>query len=144
MSREYIITGIQPHNIMGVWETVENWIDDASKADDESSLNEIQDKLKAGKMQLWVVLQLPLFVPVACYVTEVELSPTQAILNTAYLGGDDIDEWLPLVESTIQQFAESLGCGKLTLRGRRGWVKKLREFGWTEELVVMNKELVNG
>ena len=143
MSNGYTIAGIQPPDIVKVWETVERWIENAAKHENESSLDEIKSKLLSGNMQLWVVLQFPTFTPVACYVTEIELAPTLT-LNAAYLSGDGVDDWLPLVERTIHQFAESVGCGRLSLRGRRGWVKKLREFGWTEELVVMNKEIAHG
>jgi hypothetical protein len=43
----------------------------------------------------------------------------------------------------ILKWAEGLGCTRATLTGRRGWVRALRDEGWRERAVLLEK-VING
>lgn len=45
-------------------------------------------------------------------------------------GGRHGVRWIGLGEATVSAWARDCGATKLTLRGRKGWGRALRPFGW--------------
>ena len=63
-------------------------------------------------------------------VTEIVTYPRQRHLNV-FLAGGDLDEIRAMQEPLVTA-AKALGCCALTLGGRKGWVKALKQLGWKD------------
>lgn len=76
-----------------------------------------------GRLRLWTTAN-------SAALTEIIEYPQQKHYHVFAAGGDlsEIVETIPLVE----QAARDAGCCKLTITGRRGWVRALEKHGWTE------------
>jgi hypothetical protein len=77
-----------------------------------------------GRLRLWATDK-------SIALTEIIEYPRQKHYHVFAAGGDldDIVATIPQVE----QAARDAGCCKLTISGRRGWVRALAEHGWTEQ-----------
>jgi hypothetical protein len=85
-----------------------------------------------GRLRLWTT-------PNSAALTEVIEYPQQKHYHVFAAGGDlgEIVETIPLVE----QAARDAGCCKLTITGRRGWVRSLEKHGWQEAFTTCVRSL---
>lgn len=93
--------------------------------------SDIVDGLGKGHLQLWPT-------PRGCIVTEIVVFPKKRVLNV-FLGGGELNQILDMHESVID-WARSQGCSALTMSGRAGWVKPLKDHGWDRQHVSYVKE----
>jgi hypothetical protein len=62
-------------------------------------------------------------------------------------GGARFREWMGLLDEAVSAWARDCGAKKLTMRGRKGWVRYARTFGWVvlgtdhDGLTIFEKEL---
>lgn len=74
-------------------------------------------------------------------LTEVLQSPRKKVFNVWLAAGDlgELREMYPAVE----QWARDQGCTIATFTGRPGWTRTFlsAEEGWTQQLVVMTKDI---
>lgn len=63
-------------------------------------------------------------------VVEVVTYPRKRILNVFLAGGDmdDVKAW----NDPLAKLAKGHDCSDITLAGRRGWVRALKDIGWSE------------
>ena len=45
-------------------------------------------------------------------------------------GGYRMHDWYEQAEATVTAWARKCGAEKITMRGRKGWARLLRAFGW--------------
>lgn len=110
-----------------------NWIEDAlAYSGDTHKYKDIVDGVLGGHMQLWAGES-------GCAVTEISLYPNGKHLHV-FLAAGDMDQVLDFQESAIQ-FGKMNGCNKLTLAGRPGWKRVLKDDDWREAFVVLSKEI---
>jgi hypothetical protein len=85
-----------------------------------------------GRLRMWTTAN-------SVALTEVIEYPQQKHYHVFAAGGDlsEIVETIPLVE----QAARDAGCCKLTITGRRGWVRALEKHGWTEDFTTCVRSL---
>ena len=55
--------------------------------------------------------------------------------------GNGLDKAMPSLEATFERLAQETGCDFAQIGGRRGWLRKLRDF--KEDYVVMTRQLQN-
>ncbi len=62
-------------------------------------------------------------------------------------GGHRFQEWIGLLDETVSDWARNGGAKKLTMRGRMGWARFAKRFGWvalgtdTDNLMIFEKDL---
>lgn len=93
---------------------------------------DIVDSVKIGTMQFWNA-------PKGCMITEILEYPRKKVLHI-FLAGGDLDQILDFSESAIY-FGKLNGCSAMTLAGRRGWVKALKNLDWEEKFTTMSVEI---
>lgn len=80
-----------------------------------------------------MVLQNRLYwmaLPNSFIITEIVTYPRMKHLN-GFLAGGDLEE-IRKQQYRLIEAAQLAGCSAITLSGRRGWVKALRDLGWRE------------
>jgi len=91
---------------------------------------DIVEAIVAGTMQLWPAKD-------SCLVTEITVFPRKKVLHV-FLGGGDLDEIIDM-HSSVVQWAKDQGCESLTMTGRKGWLRALKDNGWKSQLVLLEK-----
>lgn len=123
-----------------IWHEIEHLIQDALDAGNAlTRASTIFTALECKEMQLYTVMEDRDIV--AVFVTEICDEDDERVCNTVALAGDGLEKWLDNVEHTICRFAKSKDCKYVRMKGRRGWLKKLDKYGWSESAVEMSKEL---
>lgn len=87
----------------------------------------------AGRFLLWPAGS-------SVVVTEWHTFPQKRVLHV-FLAGGEMAEVLS-IETRLTEFARQHGATALTLSGRPGWVRALRDRGWEQHLVQVKKEIV--
>lgn len=94
------------------------------------SFQDVMAKVLAGDFQLWVG-------PDGAAVTQVVDFPQKRVLHVLYAGGE-MQQIIDFQESAAT-WGRALGCSEMTLSGRMGWQRVLKD--WTPQSVVMSMEL---
>jgi len=64
--------------------------------------------------------------------------------------GTRLHDWMPQMEAVVSAWARDCGATKLTMKGRKGWGRFARPFGWValdtdnEGRVLFEKDLTDG
>ena len=74
-----------------------------------------------------------------CAVTEIILFPKKKIFHV-FLAGGEMDQIVDMNDSAAQ-FAKAQGCDGMSIAGRKGWSRVLKNEGGTESLTTLAKEL---
>lgn len=93
--------------------------------------DDVVESVKTGAMQFWPAKD-------ACAVTELLRYPKKKVLHI-FLAGGNLETILDMEESA-RAFAEVNGCTALSMAGRKGWSKVLRQKGFKEAHTTMGKD----
>jgi hypothetical protein len=119
--------------IFGELERCKKWIEDALEySGGTHDYKDVSDSVLKGEMHLWSGEK-------CCTVTLFTVYPKKRFLHV-FLAGGDLDEILE-IEKSMVEFAKQTGCDGLTLSGRVGWKKVLRDIGWSESFLTLIKEI---
>lgn len=88
-----------------------------------------------GRIQIWGVGDERSIKTV--FFTRVIEYPAARHLNFMLALGNGLEETLPVFVATMQRFAPMRGCEIASVMGRRGWERKLREYGFKLETVTL-------
>lgn len=58
-----------------------------------------------------------------------------------WLAGGDLDELRNAADTQLVELARQCGCSQISITGRRGWVRALRDQGYVEKFTTVVKEL---
>ena len=94
------------------------------------TFDDVARMIGEGKLQLW-------HGPDGCAVTEIIQYPQKRVLH-CFLAGGKLDQILDMIESAIE-WGKTQGCSGLTLSGRLGWGKVLKDHGFKPILLTMER-----
>ena len=97
------------------------------------TLNDLADGVASGGFQLWAG-------QTAVVLTEIITYPQSRTLHY-FLAGGKMPELMKM-QPDIEAWARQLGCNRITLAGRRGWLRSfLKDEGYAEKWTVMAKDI---
>jgi len=94
--------------------------------------SDIVDGIHSLRYQFWPAER-------GCAVTEIILFPKKKIFHV-FLAGGEMDQIVDMNDSAAQ-FAKAQGCDGMSIAGRKGWSRVLKNEGWTESFTTLAKEL---
>ena len=72
-------------------------------------------------------------------ITEIAEYPKAKVLRYVLAGGTNLENWLEEIQEVIEKFAKKNHCTQLEVAGRKGWLKKLKDF--KEKAILLSKDL---
>jgi hypothetical protein len=109
------------------------WIAEALKySGGTHTPTDVVESILKGHMQLWPGKQ-------ACAVTEIVVYPNKKVLHV-FLAAGDMDNIVDMQKSA-EIWAKSQNCQAMTIAGRKGWSRVLKDHGYQEKFVTLAKEL---
>jgi hypothetical protein len=115
------------------WERCRPWIEAALEyTGGTHTLEDIEEAIAAGRMGLIALERSALII-------EVHIYPRLKALHI-FLAGGDLDE-LKSCDARMDATAKVLGCSRITIAGRRGFVRTLKDLGYRERWSVLAKEI---
>lgn len=135
------VEGIASSKVVELWPSIISRVERALvNGNSLASSTSIQNYILENEMQLWLVKQAEKLLAVA--ITQIENFDTARVLHIVALEGTDMEKWLFELERVLRVFGAAHGCRYLSMQGRRGWVKTLKNLNWYESSVIMHKELL--
>tara|TARA_R100000664_G_scaffold21567_1_gene30911 strand:+ start:40 stop:465 length:426 start_codon:yes stop_codon:yes gene_type:complete len=134
------ITGIPSNQIDEFWNVCEEYIIlAADKGRQEMTVEDIYRFCKEAKMQLWVIFDEEINIR-AAVTTEIVNYPAKKVCRIVTLGGEDLNEWINHIDK-IEDWAIYNDCKAMETFCRKGFIKKLENFGYEQTYSVVGKEL---
>jgi len=135
-----IFTLIPHEHVLNVWPDVAHMFERATQTTHGrfDKLN-VLDELLDNHISLWVIYEEDQ--PVASLTTRVIPYKAYKSLSIDWLGGNKMSQWLDQVMDTLKNYAKDQGCSRLEGRGRSGWTRALKKYGWKPDYVAIELEL---
>jgi hypothetical protein len=112
--------------IMDYWPRVDRWLDRAYAKTDLVMPGELVDQLQNGDRQLWIAWASE--GKILCgVITRLAKRRLGLYCEIEAAGGVEVTRWIGCM-TTIQEWAKSEGCSKVTVQGRPGWAMLLRHY----------------
>ena len=103
-----------------------------ARAGGTHTYEDVLQSISVGDMFFWPASK-------SCMVTEIVQYPRLRALHV-FLAAGDLAE-IKNMESSLISFAKSLKCSALSMSGRKGWTKALKELDWEESHITLVKKL---
>lgn len=122
------------------WERIEPWVDISRGVDKTYSTEDIKKCCIDGEFQLWVIRKQEEVT--GFLVTSVIANPQGRICYGAWLGGENLSEWVKPGLAKLEIWAKDQDCVGLSFIGRKAW-QRLLDFDANYEGTYYFKKLVN-
>lgn len=110
------------------------WIADAlAYSGGTHAPTDVIEAILKGTMQLWPG-------PEACAVTEIVVYPNRKVLHVFLAAGKM--EGIVDMQQSAEEWGKLQGCTAMTIAGRKGWARVLKDVGYEEKYVTLAKELI--
>jgi len=139
---DLIIAAVPATMIELVWTKVEPHIQRViDKAPDDLLMSKIKDRLISGSTLL-VTISRDTEV-IAINVLDVKVLDTgKRVLYIPITGGDELDSWMADFLKIAAAIAKDYNCTELRgMAVRKGWMRKLKQFGWEESFTTIRCEI---
>ena len=131
---------IPTNKVKQVWSIVVKDIADAlARSNGYARAEHIKKEILDNKMQLWILWESETKEYYGVCVTEIIQRPLQRCLNIKIMTGRHRDKWQHLIKH-VEEFAWKNNCDLLELVARPGWKKVLKQYGYKESHVLLEKK----
>ena len=98
-------------------------------------LNALYDLVQSG--EAWLLEIRAGHDLVAVSIVELSQCPDGQLLHIHTLGGEGMDFWMEIFMEYVQEMAKGLNCIGVTVAGRMGWQRVLKQYGYVPQYVHM-------
>ena len=131
---------IPTNKVEQVWSfAVKDVADALARSNGYARAEHIKKEILYNKMQLWILWDSETKEYYGVCVTEIIQRPLQRCLNIKIMTGRHRDKWQHLIKH-VEEFAWENNCDLLELVARPGWKKVLKQYGYKESHVLLEKK----
>jgi hypothetical protein len=139
---KFALTLFTVDEFFGFWKELEKMLDMVPHTWRHWTKEYICHSIAHGTMQIWGVGKPP--EATLIIFTSVSVFPTMKVLNITWAAGKFEDDMLPLLDATFDNYAAMNGCSEIEIRGRDGWMPKLKRLGFESEARVWTRPVRHG
>jgi len=96
------------------------------------TFEDVKAAILESKMQIWPAQR-------GVAVTEIIVYPARKVLHV-FLAAGEMEQLLDMIDAAAQ-WGRSQGCQSLTMTGRKGWQRVLKQSGWRERYITMERAI---
>jgi len=129
---------LAPAEADGLWPEIESFVADALRHDmfNTISVDEIQRQISSGyAVVLATASREQLLAATVCQLYKTREG--ERLVHVLTTAGTDSDRWLPQLIESLKTLAQTEHCGGVTMSGRPGWARKLKQYGFRTHHVDM-------
>ena len=131
---------IPTNKVEQVWSfAVKDVADALARSNGYARAEHIKKEILDNKMQLWILWDSETKEYYGVCVTEIIQRPLQRCLNIKIMTGKHREKWQHLIKH-VEEFAWQNNCDLLELVARPGWKKVLKQYGYKESHVLLEKK----
>jgi hypothetical protein len=125
---------VEPKDLFAVWDRVAEFLGPACDfSQGRETLGTLRNSLLTGTDYLFVVLDGRDIIGAVTYnVTDFKTG--LRLLDIPMAGGVAMDTQIDVVMEMIESLRRNLLCDRVTVTGRRGWVRRLAEYGFNQNM----------
>jgi hypothetical protein len=98
--------------------------------------------LKEKEMQLWVIFDKDNGKEIKAVITTQILNyPQKKVCRIVTLGGKELDTWVAETLEILEEWSQEQDCDAMETVCRKGFIKKLKDFGYEQTYTILGKEL---
>ena len=135
---EYTVTVVPRRMLDFVWDQCEPLIERVAKRAPDDIVTAITKQNLFNDAQRLIIISKGDSI-YACHVLDVRtLDSGKNVLYISISAGEDMEEWLDDFHQLCEAIAKEHNC--IELRGlacRKGWMKKLQPYGWSEQFTTI-------
>ena len=131
---------IPTNKVEQVWSfAVKDVADALARSNGYARAEHIKKEILDNKMQLWILWDSETKEYYGVCITEIIQRPLQRCLNIKIMTGRHREKWQHLIKH-VEEFAWQNNCDLLELVARPGWKKVLKQYGYKESHVLLEKK----
>lgn len=140
MEQTVKITDVKTEDVELIFPQVKEHLEEALRYGlGEYSIDDIYIGLVTGLMHLWIAYETGGKIK-ASAVCEIRNFPQKKVCHILLMGGQDMASWFHAHEA-VEEWAQENGADVMTAYTRKGMVKLVGHLGYTEQYMVITKEL---
>ena len=123
---------VEPKDLPQVWGIVSELLEPAcDRSFKQDTIETLRRSLMSGKDGLFIVLDENDVIGAVTY-TVTDYDTGLRILDINYAGGVAMDSQMGVVISMFRHLQASLMCDRIRITGRKGWIRYMKQFGFTD------------
>ena len=123
---------VEPKDLPGVWEPVSELLGPAcERSFKQDSIQTLRASLMKGKDGLFVILDDDQLIGAVTY-TVTDYDTGLRILDINYAGGVAMDTQMDAVIEMFHRLKTGFMCDRVRITGRKGWIRYMKQFGFTD------------
>ena len=123
---------VEPKDLPQVWGGVSELLSPAcERSFKQDSIQTLRASLMKGKDGLFVVLDEDQLIGAVTF-TVTDYDTGLRILDINYAGGVAMDTQMDAVINMFHQLKASFMCDRVRITGRKGWIRYMKQFGFTD------------
>jgi len=139
---DYHLIGVPPNQVSEIWDYIRPVVMEGKKYwEDYTTVEQLYKDITQGKFQCWIVINEGVIITV--FLTEIIEYPKKRVLSIVWICGSELDKYLECFLSYLEVWAVNLGVSSAMVTGRRGWIRKLRPLGYTQERIIVEKSVTD-
>ncbi len=128
---------LSPREALDEWDRLEPHIRRVLEYVDSGQLpDDVLTAAQLGSMQIWNILDGK-----AVCVTELQTFTRYRQLLIYLVAGARPQDWIAQGQRQLEAFAKQNSCRYMIYKGRPGWERYARQFGWGDKFVMLRKAL---
>ena len=142
-----IFTAIPREALDVVWQDVASMLAKAvATSNGKFHIDDIYRDIENGTYSLWLAIDKELEgnKVVAGITTRIIAYPNKKSLAMDWIGGNRMNEWMPLAIEKLTKFAQDCDCCALEGYGRKAWGRVLKRYNWEPDYIAYKMEINNG
>jgi hypothetical protein len=139
---EYFMGLVEGPDLERFWPGVDGMMQKIPHTLGHWTREEIRAGVYAGHFQLWGCGPRP--DATFMLLTNIAYYPSKNILMIGWGAGSFKKEMLPVLDATLNNFADMMNCSEIEIHGRQGWVKALASIGFKQSKVVLSRQVYKG
>jgi hypothetical protein len=124
----FVMTQFTVEEFQQFWPRIEKMLDRVPHTWYKWTKEYIYEEIMTNRMQMWGMGPPPKAIFI--FITQVGVWPTMKILTIVWAAGEFPKEMMPLLISTLMNFAQLNGCEQFEICGRPGWGPQLKAVGF--------------
>lgn len=134
LSSDKVCTQVPKQDVFLIWTKVAPLLQKA--LDGTYDIIDVEQGLQDNRFQLFISWNNGIE---SAVITEIAEYPKAKVLRYVLAGGMNLENWLEEIQEVIEKFAKKNHCTQLEVAGRKGWLKKLKDF--KEKAILLSKDL---
>ena len=134
LSSDKVCTQVPKQDVFLIWTKVAPLLQKA--LDGTYDIIDVEQGLQDNRFQLFISWNNGIE---SAVITEIAEYPKAKVRRYVLAGGTNLENWLEEIQEVIEKFAKKNHCTQLEVAGRKGWLKKLKDF--KEKAILLSKDL---